>query len=75
MSSRGLDNHRPVMDEVQRDGEDRFRAMADSAPVLMWMGGADGQWTFFNASWLQFTGRTLAQELGTGWLAGVAFKR
>jgi PAS domain S-box-containing protein len=37
----------------------------------MWMGGADGQWTFFNASWLQFTGRTLAQELGTGWLAGV----
>ncbi len=59
------------MDEVQRDGEDRFRAMADSAPVLMWMGGADGQWTFFNASWLQFTGRTLAQELGTGWLAGV----
>jgi len=71
MSSRGLDNHRPVMDEGQRDGEDRFRAMADSAPVLMWMGGADGQWTFFNASWLQFTGRSLAQELGTGWLAGV----
>jgi len=71
MSSRALDNHRPVMDEVQRDGEDRFRAMADSAPVLMWIGGADGQWTFFNASWLQFTGRTLAEELGTGWLAGV----
>ena len=59
------------MDEVQRDGEDRFRAMADSAPVLMWMAGPDAQWTFFNASWLRFTGRTPAQELGTGWLEGV----
>ncbi|MBK9758328.1 MAG: PAS domain S-box protein [Nannocystis sp.] len=59
------------MDQLQRDGEDRFRAMADTAPVLMWVAGADGKATFFNASWLQFTGRTLVQELGTGWLEGV----
>ena len=71
MSSPGLDNPGPFMEEVQRDGEDRFRAMADSAPVLMWIAGPDAQWTFFNASWLRFTGRTQAQELGTGWLEGV----
>jgi len=59
------------MDDRQRDGEDRFRAMADTAPVLMWMAGPDAQWTFFNASWLRFTGRGMAQELGTGWLEGV----
>ena len=59
------------MDDRQRDGEDRFRAMADTAPVLMWMAGPDAQWTFFNASWLRFTGRSMAQELGTGWLEGV----
>ena len=59
------------MDDRQRDGEDRFRAMADTAPVLMWMAGPDAQWTFFNASWLRFTGRDMTQELGTGWLEGV----
>ena len=63
------------MDGVQRDlleeGEDRFRAMADNAPVLMWIAGPDAQAIFFNASWLRFSGRTLAQELGTGWLEGV----
>ena len=59
------------MDDRQRDGEDRFRAMADTAPVLMWMAGPAAQWTFFNASWLRFTGRGMAQELGTGWLEGV----
>ncbi len=48
-----------------------FRVVADSAPVLMWIAGADAQWTFFNASWLHFTGRSLAAEQGTGWLEGV----
>jgi PAS domain S-box-containing protein len=71
MSSPGLDNPAGTMDDRQRDGEDRFRAMADTAPVLMWMAGPDAQWTFFNASWLRFTGRDMTQELGTGWLAGV----
>jgi PAS domain S-box-containing protein len=45
--------------------------MADSAPVLMWMSGPDKLCTFFNRSWLAFTGRTLAQEIGKGWSEGV----
>jgi PAS domain S-box-containing protein len=54
-----------------RESERRFRLMADSAPVLVWMAGTDRQCTFFNSRWLEFTGRSLQQELGEGWTAGV----
>ena len=50
-----------------RESEQRFRIVADSAPVLLWMSGTDKQFTFFNQSWLKFTGRTLEQEIGNGW--------
>jgi PAS domain S-box-containing protein len=54
-----------------RESEARFRTMADSAPVLLWIAGVDALCTFFNQSWLEFTGRSLAQELGNGWTKGV----
>lgn len=54
-----------------RESEDRFRTMANSAPVLLWVAGADGDSTWFNNGWLEFTGRAMEQELGTGWLDGV----
>ncbi len=47
-----------------RESEGRFRTMADSAPVLLWISDTDKQCTFFNQSWLKFTGRSLEQELG-----------
>lgn len=49
----------------------RFRTMADHAPVLLWMTGPQGLCEFFNQGWLDFTGRTLEQELGNGWAEGV----
>src|SRR5262249_42392049 len=51
--------------------DDRFRSLADSAPVLMWMSGVDAGCTFLNKGWLDFTGRSLEQELGDGWSQGV----
>ncbi|MGF1542299.1 MAG: PAS domain-containing protein [Pleurocapsa sp.] len=54
-----------------RESEARFRTMADSAPVLLWISGTDKQCTFFNQFWLKFTGRSLEQELGNGWAEGV----
>ena len=48
-----------------------FRASADDAPVMLWLAGPDNRCTFFNREWLEFTGRTLSQELGWGWLDGV----
>src|SRR5262249_23062609 len=54
-----------------RESEERFRIVADAAPVLIWMSGMDKLCTFFNRPWLEFTGRTLDQELGNGWAEGV----
>ena len=51
--------------------ENRFLRLADSAPVMVWVSGLDGGCTYFNHRWLDFTGRALEQELGTGWSTGV----
>jgi PAS domain S-box-containing protein len=51
--------------------EERFRLMADSAPVLIWIMDGDQQYVWFNKMWLEFTGRTLKEELGNGWTKGV----
>jgi diguanylate cyclase (GGDEF)-like protein/PAS domain S-box-containing protein len=54
-----------------RESEQRFRMMADSAPVLIWIAGVDALCFWFNKIWLEFTGRTMEQEMGNGWTDGV----
>jgi PAS domain S-box-containing protein len=53
------------------ESEERFRIVANAAPVLIWMSGVDKLCTFFNKPWLEFTGRSLEQEMGNGWAEGV----
>jgi PAS domain S-box-containing protein len=58
-------------EEALRESESRFRIMADTAPTLIWMSGLDKLCTYFNQVWLDYTGRTMEQELGNGWTEGV----
>jgi PAS domain S-box-containing protein len=54
-----------------RESEERFRNMADAATVMIWVSGPDRVCNFFNRAWLEFTGRTMEQEVVTGWTGGV----
>lgn len=54
-------------DAALRESESRFRHMADTAPVMVWMSGIDKRCTYFNRAWLDFTGEALEQEVGDGW--------
>ena len=56
---------------VLRESEERFRNMANTAPVMIFVTDANSQTTFLNKTWLDFTGRTEEQELGQGWTAGL----
>lgn len=48
-----------------------FRNVAKAASALMWVADADRACIWFNDAWLDFTGRTAAQECGSGWLEGI----
>ncbi|MEG4303223.1 PAS domain S-box protein [Microcoleus sp. D3_18a_C4] len=61
-------NERKQAEAQQQESEARFRIMADTAPVMIWMSDTDQLGDYFNKVWLEFTGRTLAQERGTGWM-------
>jgi PAS domain S-box-containing protein len=50
-----------------RESEARFRTMADTVPVMVWVSDTDKQRTYFNRNWFEFTGRMLEEELGYGW--------
>src|SRR5215510_12616525 len=54
-----------------RESEERFRLVANTAPVMIWMSGVDKLCTYFNRPWLEFTGRSLDAEMGNGWTEGV----
>jgi PAS domain S-box-containing protein len=57
--------------ERVRESEELFRNMASCAPVMLWMSDRDKLCYFFNQGWLDFTGRTMEQEVGDGWTEGV----
>lgn len=54
-----------------RESEQHFRTLANGGSALIWTSGTDKLCNYFNETWLRFTGRTLAQEVGNGWLEGV----
>lgn len=58
-------------DVNRRETEKRFRTVADSAPVMIWMSDTEKKNTYVNKVWLDFTGRSLEEEVGEGWKADI----
>jgi PAS domain S-box-containing protein len=65
------DTLRREAERAVRENEERFRLIANAAPVMIWTSGPDKLCTYFNRPWLEFTGRALQEELGNGWAEGV----
>jgi PAS domain S-box-containing protein len=64
-------SERKHAEEALRQSETRFRDMADNAPVMIWISGIDKLSTYVNKQFLDFTGRTLEQEIANGWTEGI----
>ena len=58
-------------EQALRESEARFRNMADTAGIMIWVSGPDKGCTYVNRSWLCFTGMSLEQELGNGWTESI----
>ena len=59
---------RTLAEEALRESEERFRLIANTAPVMIWMTGADQQITYLNQTWLDYTGLPLDAVLGGDWI-------
>ncbi len=64
-------NERRHVEAALRESEQRFRTLADAAPVMIWMADLEGNYSFFNNGWLRFAGRRAEEETGLGWRARV----
>ena len=62
---------RKKAEEALRESEQKYRTLANHGQALIWTSGTDKLCNYFNLIWLEFTGRSLEQELGNGWAEGV----
>ena len=66
-----IEKERNDAQQALRDSEQHFRTLANASSALICACAADMSCDYFNDSWLRFTGRSLEQELGSGWREGV----
>jgi PAS domain S-box-containing protein len=58
-------------EQALTESEERFRRLADTAPVLIWMTDEHKNSTYFNKRWLEFTGESEQQALTSDWTQAV----
>src|SRR5580692_11454689 len=59
------------LQQAKRSAEQRFVALADASPAMIWRTGPDALHWYFNRAWLEFRGRALEEEVGNGWTEGL----
>lgn len=64
-------HERKTAEEALRESETRFRLIADSVPVMIWLTDESGKTTYLNRNWLETTGQSEQQALGHGWLDAI----
>ena len=67
---RDISRRKQAEDEIRR-ARDFYLTLLEQSPAFIWRCGPDAQCDWFNHTLLQFTGRTLAQNLAEGWSKGV----
>jgi len=65
-----IDDQKRFREKVQAS-ELLFKTISSAAPVGLWMTDVNGQNTFVNATWEEWTGIPFEKQLGTGWLDSV----
>jgi len=72
MSGINIDiTERMLAQQAIEESEARFRNMADTAPVMIWVVDENQNCIYINSQYLDFSGRTLEQELGFGWAENI----
>jgi len=73
MNIKLLETRKPAIEKLSSkfSVETQFKLMADYAPMPMWVTDIYDQSTFFNQAWLEFTGRSIEEEYGRGWIKGI----
>ena len=50
---------RALAEQAVRESEERFRLIANTAPVMIWMSGTENDITYLNQTWLDYAGQPL----------------
>ncbi|MFI4926315.1 MAG: PAS domain-containing protein, partial [Burkholderiales bacterium] len=58
-------------EEALRESEAEFRTLASAMPQIVWSATGSGEFTYLNRQWSDYTGRSVADSLGDGWLESV----
>jgi PAS domain S-box-containing protein len=62
---------RTLAEEALRESEERFRLIANTVPVIIWMSDFHKECTYVNQTWLDLTGQSLDGVVGNGWTDGI----
>jgi PAS domain S-box-containing protein len=65
-----ITEHRETVEQL-RESRARFKTLAESLPQMIWTCLRDGYCDYLSRQWLDYTGRSEAQQLGSGWVEQV----